>query len=314
MKRITLGQKVRQARLTKKMTQKEVAGDFITRNMLSKIENDSAMPSVKTVDYLSKVLNKSTGYFLSSMVSSSNGQGNIFTEDDNAILNKVKIWYKEGKYHRIIEYINKSIQDLTENIYGYDEICLLLSRCYTKLAELENSLGEYQRSIAYSKKAILHSRRGIYSDKSNNLKLQVLISEGKMMTDDMSWKEDLDIIKRDILYSDEYLSYKLLYADKHLDDWNCEEIICLLDDIDKQTTDSIIINGRLNYLRGRCHIKMSEYKKAMECFDLALTIMDGNKTMSIKLLVLMEGCAVAAEDYKLAHSLSVRQIDILKKQ
>lgn len=61
---MTLGQKVRELRLSKQMTQKELAGDFITRNMLSQIENDSAMPSMKTMEYLAEKLGKSIGYFL----------------------------------------------------------------------------------------------------------------------------------------------------------------------------------------------------------------------------------------------------------
>ena len=51
-----LGKKIKEARLAKKMTQKEVVGNFITRNMLSQIESGNAMPSLKTLKYLSQVL------------------------------------------------------------------------------------------------------------------------------------------------------------------------------------------------------------------------------------------------------------------
>jgi len=62
---MTLGQKIKDARLTRGMTQKELVGDYITRNMLSKIENDSATPSVRTLEYLARALGLPTGYFLS---------------------------------------------------------------------------------------------------------------------------------------------------------------------------------------------------------------------------------------------------------
>ena len=62
---MTLGQKIREARQSKGMTQKELVGDYITRNMLSKIENDSAIPSVRTLEYLAGALGFPTGYFLS---------------------------------------------------------------------------------------------------------------------------------------------------------------------------------------------------------------------------------------------------------
>lgn len=62
---MTLGQKIKAARLERGMTQKELVGDYITRNMLSKIENDSATPSVRTLEYLAGALGLPTGYFLS---------------------------------------------------------------------------------------------------------------------------------------------------------------------------------------------------------------------------------------------------------
>ena len=64
MNDMTLGQKIRELRLSKKMTQKELAGSFITRNMLSQIENDSATPSMKTMEYLASELERPIGYFL----------------------------------------------------------------------------------------------------------------------------------------------------------------------------------------------------------------------------------------------------------
>lgn len=42
---MTLGQKLRQTRLSKGLSQSQVAGDCVTRNMLSQIENDQASPS-----------------------------------------------------------------------------------------------------------------------------------------------------------------------------------------------------------------------------------------------------------------------------
>ena len=45
---MTLGQKLKKARLDRGLTQAQVVGDRITRNMLSQIENDQASPSMRT--------------------------------------------------------------------------------------------------------------------------------------------------------------------------------------------------------------------------------------------------------------------------
>ena len=59
-----LGARLRQARLEAGLSQRQLCGDVITRNMLSQIENGSARPSMDTLRYLSARLGKPMGYFL----------------------------------------------------------------------------------------------------------------------------------------------------------------------------------------------------------------------------------------------------------
>ena len=59
-----LGEKLRQARLDAGLSQRQLCGEEITRNMLSLIENGSAKPSMKTLQYLAGRLGKSVSYFL----------------------------------------------------------------------------------------------------------------------------------------------------------------------------------------------------------------------------------------------------------
>ena len=60
-----LGQKLRQVRIAKGITQSALAGDRITRNMLSLIEHGSASPSLSTLMYLSEKLDTPVGFFFS---------------------------------------------------------------------------------------------------------------------------------------------------------------------------------------------------------------------------------------------------------
>lgn len=59
-----LGQRIRQARLDAGLSQRQVCGDTITRNMLSLIESGKARPSMDTLLFLSRQLGKPMGYFL----------------------------------------------------------------------------------------------------------------------------------------------------------------------------------------------------------------------------------------------------------
>ena len=59
-----LGEKLRQARLEAGLTQRQLCGDVITRNMLSQIESGKVGPSVATLQYLARQLGRPVSYFL----------------------------------------------------------------------------------------------------------------------------------------------------------------------------------------------------------------------------------------------------------
>lgn len=70
-----LGEKIRRARMEAGLSQRQLAGEEITRNMLSLIENGTAKPSVKTLRYLAARLEKPLGYFLEDWEQPDPGRG-----------------------------------------------------------------------------------------------------------------------------------------------------------------------------------------------------------------------------------------------
>ena len=88
-----LGQRLRQARLEANMSQRALCGEEITRNMLSRIENGAAKPSMKTLQYLAARLGKPMSYFLEeTAVLSPNG----------AVMGSARRLYDEGKYAQAV--------------------------------------------------------------------------------------------------------------------------------------------------------------------------------------------------------------------
>ena len=61
---MTLGEKIKQARLEAGLSQRQLCGEEVTRNMLSQIENGAAMPSMGTLSYFARQLGKPVSYFL----------------------------------------------------------------------------------------------------------------------------------------------------------------------------------------------------------------------------------------------------------
>lgn len=84
-----LGEKLRQARVEAGLSQRQLCGEEITRNMLSQIEHGTAKPSMKTLQYLAARLGKSVGYFLDEDAVRSPNQG---------IMESVRRLYDAGDY------------------------------------------------------------------------------------------------------------------------------------------------------------------------------------------------------------------------
>ena len=61
---MTLGEKIKQARLEAGLSQRQLCGEEVTRNMLSQIENGTARPSMDTLAYFAARLGKHISYFL----------------------------------------------------------------------------------------------------------------------------------------------------------------------------------------------------------------------------------------------------------
>ena len=60
---VKVGQRIRELRLRRGLTQKALAGEQMTRNMLSLIENGLASPSIANIRYISGQLGVPMGYF-----------------------------------------------------------------------------------------------------------------------------------------------------------------------------------------------------------------------------------------------------------
>lgn len=60
-----IGERIRAERLRSSMTQTELAGDRVSRNMLSMIESGAALPSIETLEYFANKLDVPAGIFFS---------------------------------------------------------------------------------------------------------------------------------------------------------------------------------------------------------------------------------------------------------
>ncbi len=155
MDRTELGRLIKEARLAKKMTQSEVVGNFITRNMLSQIENGSAIPSIKTLEYLSKKLD------ISIKMLTPEAQ-NVDTDQNTgtfAPIVKAKDAYRKEDYPAAIDLVQPFLS--VADADAYDEACAIYAKCC--LAMCKNTELTKALRLKYAKEALVYADRGIYA-------------------------------------------------------------------------------------------------------------------------------------------------------
>jgi len=147
IKELSLGKKIRQLRIDRKITQQELVGDFITRNMLSQIENDVATPSIKTLQYIAEHLEVPLSFLMINEHDDEYNKNYEF-DDDETIKHKAKQIFFDGDYLKYIE-----IAENNPNIAEDDkEIIMLLVFSYLEAASESFLAGNIEKCLDYCKK------------------------------------------------------------------------------------------------------------------------------------------------------------------
>lgn len=169
-----LGKRIKEARLAKKMTQSEVVGDFITRNMLSQIESGVACPSIKTLQYLAKVLELPVKDLIPDDESVASSETIAADDGMVGILLKAKTAYKENDFALAIEI---STPMSVEKSALYDESCAILAMSYLSLAKEKEMSGGFKDAAKCAEKAVEFADKGIYSGREVKTKALFMLDE-----------------------------------------------------------------------------------------------------------------------------------------
>lgn len=149
-----LGERIRELRTRLGITQKELAGDKITRNMLSLIESGNASPSVSTLLYIAERLGTSAGYFFTS------------TEED------------EGRYFKlsVIDELKTSFREKNYN------------ECENLLLSIPHSAWDdelsYIAAVSYLHTALEYAKRFDIARATSDLTQAGLYADNSIYTDD----------------------------------------------------------------------------------------------------------------------------------
>jgi transcriptional regulator with XRE-family HTH domain len=146
---MTLGEKMKYIRKKRGLTQQDLAGDFISRNMISQIERGAATPSVQALAHFSNVLKVDPSVFFDQSSSMDD-----FEMQEN--FKEIKSYYRDKKYSMCI----RLSSEMMPNEISNDELLLILYDCYyhEAVARFETSdfpgaLDCFQKAESYGEKS-----------------------------------------------------------------------------------------------------------------------------------------------------------------
>lgn len=228
-----LGQKIRTVREAAGLSQRQVCGDTITRNMLSRIEHGTVRPSMATLSFLAEKLGKPVSFFLDE---------EAVTSPNTERMRQARAAFTAGAYGRVPEMLAE--YESPDETFDCEKE-LLLAKSYLRLAE--QAVNEERLPYAaelLGKAARAGEKTPYYGVELERQRLLLLgqLEEVKLPEDD-----------RELL----------LRAKQALAEDNPIRAGIYLDAAEDQTA------AVWNYLRGESWFAGGAYEKAVACYRIA---------------------------------------------
>lgn len=282
---MTLGEKLRKVRLERGLSQTQTAGDRITRNMLSQIENGQAAPSMKTLEYLADVLGVSVGWLLS--------------EGEGGALEKAKKKLRSGDLEGALEACVNAGD-------AGDEAMLLLAILHGRLARRDFRDGVFTAAADHARKAMEANGKTLFTSRDLEIGMLWILTrcglEGIAVDADAAqrfrthydasgWEARNHILQARIHFARQNFQA----ADREL--WN---ITSLPEDQ----------RGEYLLLRGKVAVCQDKYSAALAFLRQAEEVAGDHKALLREIWEQLEYCFRELEDYRSAYEYAAKRREL----
>ena len=274
---MSLGERLKKARLDRGLSQSQVAGEQITRNMLSQLEHDQASPSVKTLEYLASVLGVRISWLLEEQ-----------PVDSDARTEEARSLYQAGNFRDCAALLQQADRLTPEG-------GLLLCRSALQCSSAALRRGDLSAAEQYANLAL--SVEGLYIGIQESLAAHMLLADCAM-TKGVSaehWMKLVQDQSRDFGLEDER---HLLTARYHLLGDRLQDAEKELWLVAAATPES---KGEYLLLRGWLAVLKERYQDAILYLRQAEEGTLRSVPQKLELCRLLETCFREREDYKQAY-------------
>lgn len=284
---MTLGQKLKQTRLARGMTQNQVVGDRITRNMLSQLEHDLASPSMGTLEYLASVLGVSLSWLLADEKE----------EADADRTQRLRTLLKRGDYAGCLALAPEQPDD---------EQALALALAAAQCAQQALDDERFSEAQQLALQALSLNAGSIYASAAIRLQMRAVLV---CCAAGSGERADAAVSEYRLTYAAlrPEVPYHLLMARYQLEQEHISaaehEIWSISDLPDAHRAEYLI-------LRGRLAAKKEQYESAVEYLRQAESLGALPKRLERELLQAMEFASREMQDYKTAYEYAARQLKL----
>ena len=287
---MTLGQKIRQTRQDRGLSQAQAAQGCVTRNMLSQIENDQAQPSMRTLEHLARVLDVSVGWLLSD------------EQTDAALdrLRKAKACFKDGDHDAVLRLF------AGDNAPADDETLLLCAVCAAQLAESAFLREDFAEAETLARQSLDWNRKSLYE--SLDIELRALAVLARCALAAGAAESEIEDYRRYYLAHQSAVSYHLLLARYHLRQEHiqaAEREIWSIAELPEQSRAEYLI------LRGKIAIRREQFENAALYLHQAEELALG-RALERELYQGLEVCCRELGDYQQAYLYASKQLAMQK--
>ena len=287
---MNIGEKIKTLRTAKLMTQSELAGSEITRNMLSRIENGAAQPSLDTLIYISKRLNVSAGYLLA------DGKEEQMYKKQNEIVG-IKTAYMSGDYRICRDMC------LNSSTVGDDEIQMILAECTHEIAKEEFANGNLRMACEYFDLSLAACAETIYNTSHVHaiaaMYFKYMRKISATLSSDYFDETDASVYAA---MSDEFCKYISAFISAK------DEGIFEFESISEQPS------LRELHIKALKYISEARYLEAYECLHSILVSEEViQKPVMYFIFCDLEICCKEINDFKGAYEYSINKIELLQK-
>lgn len=227
-----LGEKLRRARLEAGLSQRQLCGDIITRNMLSQIEHGTASPSMKTLQALCTVLGKPVSFFL---------EEDTVLSPNQALMDTARQLYDERRYDDALQVL--ADYQSPDPVYDREKQLLSALLCL-EAARQAIAAGRTVQSRELLNRMELE---GCYCAQELHRQRLLLLSQSQSVSRFLpSLDEELRIRAKEALAASQ-----------------SQRAAALLDACEDQKSP------QWNLLRGQAHLARKDYSEAAKSFHLA---------------------------------------------